>query len=167
MSDDVDALARDVVSGDRRALARAITLVESTRDDDRVNADRLLELLLPKTGKALRVGISGTPGVGKTRFASDLAEALETPIRRHSMENAQAGAVLALNLLANPGEQPLVFFMGIDKVKFRKPVVPGDQLRLEVTPLRKGAAIWKLAGKALVGDQVVTEAEFLATISKK
>ena len=55
---------------------------------------------------------------------------------------AQAGAVLALNLLADPGQNPLVFFMGIDKVKFRKPVVPGDVLRLEVVPTRKGGAIW-------------------------
>ncbi len=79
---------------------------------------------------------------------------------------AQAGAVLALNLLANPGETPLVFFMGIDKVKFRKPVVPGDRLRLEVEPTRKGGAIWKMQGRALVDDNVVSEAEFLATFKK-
>jgi len=80
---------------------------------------------------------------------------------------AQAGGVLAFTELKATAETHLVFFMGIDKVKFRKPVVPGDQLRLEVTPLRKGASVWKLAGRALVGEQVVTEAEFLATISKK
>jgi 3-hydroxymyristoyl/3-hydroxydecanoyl-(acyl carrier protein) dehydratase len=57
--------------------------------------------------------------------------------------------------------------MAIDKVKFRKPVVPGDQLRLEVMPIRKGGAIWKLSGKALVDGQVVTEAEFLASLSPK
>ena len=79
---------------------------------------------------------------------------------------AQAGAVLALNLLADPGQKPLVFFMGIDKVKFRKPVVPGDVLRLEVEPTRKGGAIWKMAGKALVDGNVVSEAEFLATFKK-
>jgi 3-hydroxyacyl-[acyl-carrier-protein] dehydratase len=80
---------------------------------------------------------------------------------------AQAGGVMAFAELNATADSHLVFFMGIDKVKFRKPVVPGDTLRLEVTPLRKGAAIWKLAGKALVGDTVVTEAEFLATISKR
>ena len=77
---------------------------------------------------------------------------------------AQAGGVLALTQLGAAAEGKLVFFMGIDKVKFRKPVVPGDQLRLEVTPLRKGGAVWKMAGKALVDGQVVSEAEFLATI---
>ena len=79
---------------------------------------------------------------------------------------AQAGAVLALNQMAEPGQSPLVFFMGIDKVKFRRPVVPGDQLRLEVEPLRKGGAIWKMQGRALVDGQVVSEAEFLATFKK-
>jgi beta-hydroxyacyl-ACP dehydratase FabZ len=79
---------------------------------------------------------------------------------------AQAGAVLALNEIAEPGERPLVFFMGIDKAKFRKPVAPGDQLRLEVQPTRKGGAIWKLLGKALVDGGVASEAEFLATFRK-
>jgi len=79
---------------------------------------------------------------------------------------AQAGAVLAMNILADPGEHPLVFFMGIDKVKFRKPVVPGDVLRLEVAPTRKGGAIWKMNGRALVDGNVVSEAEFLATFKK-
>jgi LAO/AO transport system kinase len=53
---------------DRRALARAITLVESTRADHRVEADALLASLLPQTGKSIRIGISGVPGVGKSTF---------------------------------------------------------------------------------------------------
>lgn len=73
---DLDArdigLARGVAAGERRALARAITLTESTRPDHRARADRLLNHLLPRTGGALRVGISGVPGVGK----STLVEAL-------------------------------------------------------------------------------------------
>ena len=80
---------------------------------------------------------------------------------------AQAGGVMAMS---RPGFDParsVMYFMAIDKVKFRKPVVPGDQLRLEVVPLRKGDAIWKMKGQALVDGQVVTEAEFLATISPK
>ncbi len=65
---DVDALAAGVRAGDRRALARAITLVESTRADHRELADRLLAGLLPVTGGAVRLGISGPPGVGKSTF---------------------------------------------------------------------------------------------------
>ena len=67
-SEPVADLAARVVAGDRRALARAITLVESTRTDHRQDAERLTELLLPHTGRAARLGISGTPGVGKSTF---------------------------------------------------------------------------------------------------
>jgi beta-hydroxyacyl-ACP dehydratase FabZ len=78
---------------------------------------------------------------------------------------AQAGGVLAMRTSKlEPGKQ-VIYFMAIDKVKFRKPVVPGDQLRLEVEPLRKGGAIWKMKGRALVDGAVVSEAEFLATIA--
>jgi len=60
----IAALRRD----DRRALARAITLIESTRPDHRDEAERLVELLLPHTGGAVRIGISGPPGAGKSTF---------------------------------------------------------------------------------------------------
>ena len=64
----VRALADAVAAGDRAALARAITLVESTRADHHRQADELLERLLPLTGKSIRLGISGAPGVGKSTF---------------------------------------------------------------------------------------------------
>ena len=57
-----------VRAGDRRALARAITLIESTKPDHRAEADALLADLLPATGGAIRIGISGVPGVGKSTF---------------------------------------------------------------------------------------------------
>ncbi len=55
-------------AGDRRALAQAITLIESTRADHRAMADRLLAALLPDAGRSIRLGISGVPGVGKSTF---------------------------------------------------------------------------------------------------
>ncbi len=61
-------LSELVLAGERRGLARAITLVESTNDDHRRQAEALLDELLPNTGGALRIGISGTPGVGKSTF---------------------------------------------------------------------------------------------------
>jgi LAO/AO transport system kinase len=64
----LQALADRVLSGDRRALARAITLIESRRPDHVEQADRLLERLMPATGKAMRIGISGAPGAGKSTF---------------------------------------------------------------------------------------------------
>jgi len=65
-------LARQVIDGDRRALARAITLVESTRTDHREEAEALLAEVLPRTGAAIRIGISGAPGAGKSTFIEAL-----------------------------------------------------------------------------------------------
>jgi len=80
---------------------------------------------------------------------------------------AQAGALYAARLTKFDPERQVIYFMAIDKAKFRKPVVPGDQLTLEVTPLRKGGTIWKLRGEAKVGDAVVAEAEFMASIQPR
>jgi LAO/AO transport system kinase len=65
-------LARQVLDGDRRALARAITLVESTRADHRADAEALLAEVLPRVGGAVRVGVSGAPGSGKSTFIEAL-----------------------------------------------------------------------------------------------
>src|SRR5579863_3768743 len=63
-----DDLAAAIRRGDRRAVARAVTLVESTRPDHRREAEALIEALLPATGGATRIGISGPPGAGKSTF---------------------------------------------------------------------------------------------------
>ncbi|MSP60203.1 MAG: 3-hydroxyacyl-ACP dehydratase FabZ [Myxococcales bacterium] len=77
---------------------------------------------------------------------------------------AQAGAIMAMRSSGFDPAKQVIYFMALDKVKFRKPVVPGDQLRIEVAPLRKGATIWKMKGQALVDGTVVCEAEFLASL---
>ncbi|MBC7161694.1 MAG: methylmalonyl Co-A mutase-associated GTPase MeaB [Immundisolibacter sp.] len=69
---DPAALAQALLAGERRALAQAITLVESTRAQDRPVAETLLTTLAPHTGKAVRLGISGVPGVGKSTFIEAL-----------------------------------------------------------------------------------------------
>ena len=80
---------------------------------------------------------------------------------------AQAGALYAARLVKFDPDKQVIYFMAIDKAKFRRPVIPGDSLRLEVTPLRKGGAIWKMRGEAKVGDVVVAEAEFMASIQPR
>lgn len=65
---EISALAQDVLAGNRRALARAITMVESTRPDHRAAAADLLEHLSSAGREAIRIGLSGTPGVGKSTF---------------------------------------------------------------------------------------------------
>jgi len=80
---------------------------------------------------------------------------------------AQAGGILARLTLSDgsePEENTAIYFMSIDKVKFRKPVIPGDQLRLEVEPLRIGSRVWKLQGKAFVEDELVAEGIFAAAL---
>jgi len=66
------ALADGVLEGSRRALARAITLIESTRPDHRAAARALLERLIPHAGNSIRLGVSGVPGVGKSTFVEAL-----------------------------------------------------------------------------------------------
>jgi LAO/AO transport system kinase len=82
-------LASLVVDGDRRALARAITLVESTRSDHRAEAEALLAEVLPHVGGAVRVGISGAPGAGKSTFIEALGG--------HLVEHDRKVAVLAVD----------------------------------------------------------------------
>ena len=65
-------LVEGVLAGQRRALAKAITLIESTRADHRQRAQQVLNALLPKTGNAIRIGISGVPGAGKSTFIEAL-----------------------------------------------------------------------------------------------
>jgi LAO/AO transport system kinase len=74
--DMVDALKPGILANHRRPLAKAITLLESTRPDHRKQADALLNAILPHTGKAIRIGISGVPGVGKSTFIEALGLAL-------------------------------------------------------------------------------------------
>ena len=80
---------------------------------------------------------------------------------------AQVGGVLArLTIFGEPDKESeaSVFFMSIDKVKFRKPVVPGDQIRFELQALRTGSRVWKMGGKAFVKGALVVEAELMASI---
>jgi LAO/AO transport system kinase len=67
-ADQCEALVERLLAGDRPALARAITLVESTRADHRGDAETVIERALPMSGKSIRMGVSGSPGVGKSTF---------------------------------------------------------------------------------------------------
>ena len=76
---------------------------------------------------------------------------------------AQAGGVLVLDSLPKDKHGRPVYFMGLDKVRFRKPVVPGDQIVFEVKLLKLRAKAAKLAGRATVADNLVAEAELMAS----
>lgn len=79
---------------------------------------------------------------------------------------AQAGGVLAAKSSDFDPSTHVVFFMAMDNVKFRRQVTPGDQLVLEVVPLRKGK-VWKMKGEAKVDGDVVCQAELMATMAPR
>ena len=89
MADVVENLADQIIAGDRRALAKGITLVESSLENHRQQASALLDLLMPFTGQSLRLGISGAPGVGKSTFIEALGN--------HLVELGHSVAVLAVD----------------------------------------------------------------------
>ena len=82
-------MANDIREGSRNLLAKAITLIESTRDDHRILAETLLEKLLPYSGNSLRLGISGVPGVGKSTFIETLG--------MHLLKHGHSIAVLTVD----------------------------------------------------------------------
>jgi len=77
---------------------------------------------------------------------------------------AQTAAVLVVATLGPSAEGKLVYFMSVEGAKFRKPVVPGDQLRIHVVKQRQRGNIWKFAAEAKVEDKVVAEATYAAMI---
>jgi 3-hydroxyacyl-[acyl-carrier-protein] dehydratase len=78
---------------------------------------------------------------------------------------AQVGGILAYYSLPEMIGEKLIYFAGIDKVRFRRPVVPGDQLIFEMVVLKHKGKIWKMEGKAKVDDEIVAEAEFMAAFA--
>jgi 3-hydroxyacyl-[acyl-carrier-protein] dehydratase len=79
---------------------------------------------------------------------------------------AQVGGVLAFHSSPKEWAGSLVYFMGVDKVRFRKPVIPGDQLRLKLTTIRQKQRVFKMRGEAYVEETLVAEAELMAAIER-
>jgi 3-hydroxyacyl-[acyl-carrier-protein] dehydratase len=78
---------------------------------------------------------------------------------------AQTGGILAYNVVPE-AQGKLIYFLGMDKVKFRRPVVPGDQLLMELTLAHKSSRAWKMQGKAMVDGNVAAQAELTAAIGE-
>ncbi|HEX8247859.1 MAG TPA: 3-hydroxyacyl-ACP dehydratase FabZ [Pyrinomonadaceae bacterium] len=79
---------------------------------------------------------------------------------------AQVGAILALREFEDR-DKKIPFFSGIETARFRRPVVPGDTLTLEVVPLRMGSRVQKMRGEARVDGQLVAEAEIMSVIAER
>jgi len=78
---------------------------------------------------------------------------------------AQAGGILAYCTKKEMVGEKLIYFAGMDKVRFRHPVVPGDQLFFDMQVLKHKGKIWKMGGQALVDGKVVAEAELMAAFA--
>jgi len=80
---------------------------------------------------------------------------------------AQVGGVLARlsepESMTSEGNKA-IYFVAIDKVRFRKPIFPGDQIIFELTAMRKGSRIWKMKGRAMVNEKIAAEAELVAAL---
>jgi beta-hydroxyacyl-ACP dehydratase FabZ len=80
---------------------------------------------------------------------------------------AQVGGVLVYSSRSGEKRKELIYFMGIDKARFRKPVVPGDQLLLEIVWTKRRGNVSKMSGKATVDGTLVAEAEVMAMMEEK
>lgn len=145
---DVDAAVKSVRSGDRVALARAITLVESQRPDDHDRAQGLLNRLLPDTGKAIRVGISGVPGAGKSTLIDQLG--LNLVAQGHKV------AVLAVDPTSSRsggsilGDKTRMGRLAMEANAFIRPSPAGDSLGGVTKTTRETIALVEAAGYDVV-----------------
>ena len=80
---------------------------------------------------------------------------------------AQAGAILGLLEKNADLGKALVYFLGIDEAKFRRPIVPGDQMRIIVEVIRRKAIVWKMKGEVYVGSELAAEATLLSSIGQQ
>lgn len=122
-----DSLLKPLLAGDRRALARAITLIESTRSDHRERADALLAEVLPHSGQSVRLGITGVPGVGKSTLIERFGLGL--------IEKGRSLAVLAIDPSSKRGGGSIL----------------GDKTRMEELSRREAAYIRPSPAGATLG----------------
>ncbi|KNG95171.1 methylmalonyl Co-A mutase-associated GTPase MeaB [Pseudaestuariivita atlantica] len=141
---DVTALARDLRTGNRRALARAITLVESTRADHRAAAVDLLEAVRDDGREALRIGLSGTPGVGKSTFIESFgmmltARGLRVAVLAVDPSSARSGGSIL-------GDKTRMDRLSRDPGAFIRPSPSGAQLGGVASRTREAARLCEAAG---------------------
>ncbi|HKF63233.1 MAG TPA: methylmalonyl Co-A mutase-associated GTPase MeaB [Dongiaceae bacterium] len=145
---DPAALAEALGRGERRALAQAITLVESSRPDHRPVADLLLEILLPRAGKSIRIGISGAPGVGKSTF-------IET-FGLHVLSQGHRLAVLAVDPSSRLGggsilgDKTRMTRLGREAAAFIRPSPAGETLGGVARRTREAMLLVEAAGHDVV-----------------
>src|SRR5262249_42186110 len=135
-------------AGSRRALAKAITLVESTRADHQAEAQRLLDLVLPHTGRAARVGITGVPGAGKSTFIEAfglhlIAQGKRVAVLAVDPSSARSGGSLL-------GDKPRMARLSVAPEAFIRPSPSGGSLGGVARRTREAMLVCEAAGYDVV-----------------
>jgi len=141
---DIEVVAQNILDGDRRALARAITLVESGREDHRQQARALLERLKGAERQALRIGLSGTPGVGKSTFIESFGlmlvkAGLRVAVLAVDPSSARSGGSIL-------GDKTRMEFLTREKNAFIRPSPSQTQLGGVARRTREAVALCEAAG---------------------
>lgn len=137
-------LAADVIKGNRRALAKAITLVESTKREDRARAQALVADLMPNTGRAVRLGLSGAPGVGKSTFTESFgtyltAQGLKVAVLAVDPSSARSGGSIL-------GDKTRMEELARDPLAFIRPSPSGGTLGGVARRTREAMLVAEAAG---------------------
>lgn len=141
---DIAALEQRLCAGERRALAKAITLVESKRGDHREAAQGLLQNIMPKTGKAIRLGLSGAPGVGKSTFIEAFGmflvnQGLKVAVLAVDPSSARAGGSIL-------GDKTRMDVLSRDERAFIRPSPSGGSLGGVARRTREAMLLTEAAG---------------------
>lgn len=149
----IDELVAGVRAGNRAALGRAITLVESTRAEDRSDADALLAALWPHAGGSLRVGISGAPGAGKSTLIETLGKRLTTAGRRVAVLAVDPTSVRTGGSIL--GDKTRMVELARDPNAFIRPSPAGTTLGGVARRTRESIAVCEAAGFDVVMVETV------------
>jgi LAO/AO transport system kinase len=144
----VDALAEGLVAGNRSMLARAITLVESNRPDHEVLGQALITRLLPRTGGATRVGITGVPGVGKSAFIEAFGTLLTTAGHRVAVLSIDPSSVRTGGSIL--GDKARMMKLSADPNAFIRPSPSGSVLGGIARKTRETMLLCEAAGYDIV-----------------
>jgi LAO/AO transport system kinase len=145
---DVPTLAKGVLDGARPVLARAITLVESQRPDHRVAAQQLLGELLPAAGGAIRVGISGPPGVGKSTFIEELGGRLTAAGHRVAVLAVDPSSTRSRGSIL--GDKTRMARLAVDENAFVRPSPSAGTLGGVARATRETIVLMEAAGHGVV-----------------